>query len=111
MRVDAEQSMLDALEDAGVEVMWDCRKGECGLCTVTVLDARGHLDHRDVFLDEDAEGGRLHPVLLRLPRRQRHGRRTRGRRAGGHRARHRGHHHQTTPAHGREPAVLTIDLP
>ena len=52
VRVDAEQSMLDALEDAGVEVMWDCRKGECGLCTVKVLDASGHLDHRDVFLDE-----------------------------------------------------------
>jgi vanillate O-demethylase ferredoxin subunit len=53
VRVDANQSMLDALQDAGVEVMWDCRKGECGLCAVKVLDVRGHVDHRDVFLDDD----------------------------------------------------------
>jgi ferredoxin-NADP reductase len=53
VRVDANQSMLDALEDAGVEVMWDCRKGECGLCAVKVLDVSGHVDHRDVFLDEE----------------------------------------------------------
>lgn len=51
--VEANQSMLDALEDAGIEVMWDCRRGECGLCTVKVLDVTGHLDHRDVFLDGD----------------------------------------------------------
>ncbi len=52
VRVDANESMLDALESAGIEVMWDCRKGECGLCTVKVLDIHGHVDHRDVFLDE-----------------------------------------------------------
>ena len=38
VRVGTGQSMLDALEDAGVDVMWDCRKGECGLCQVEVLD-------------------------------------------------------------------------
>jgi vanillate O-demethylase ferredoxin subunit len=48
--VGRDTSMLDALEAAGVEVMWDCRKGECGLCVVKVLDADGHVDHRDVFL-------------------------------------------------------------
>jgi vanillate O-demethylase ferredoxin subunit len=52
VRVDANQSMLDALEDSGIDVMWDCRKGECGLCTVKVLDVSGHVDHRDVFLDD-----------------------------------------------------------
>jgi ferredoxin-NADP reductase len=51
--VDANQSMLDALEAADVEVMWDCRKGECGLCAVKVLEVDGHVDHRDVFLDDD----------------------------------------------------------
>lgn len=45
-------SMLDALEQAGVEVMSDCRKGECGLCTVRVHDHAGRIDHRDVFLSE-----------------------------------------------------------
>ena len=51
--VGADVSMLDALEDAGVEVMWDCRKGECGLCAVRVLDCDGHVDHRDVFLSDE----------------------------------------------------------
>jgi hypothetical protein len=32
--------------------MFDCRKGECGLCTVDVLQVDGVLDHRDVFLSD-----------------------------------------------------------
>ncbi len=54
--VGADVSMLDALEDAGVEVMWDCRKGECGLCAVRVLGCDGHIDHRDVFLSDEQKG-------------------------------------------------------
>jgi ferredoxin-NADP reductase len=59
--VPKNRTMLDALADHGVELMWDCRRGECGLCGVTVLDAEGELDHRDVFLSEEqqAEGRRL----------------------------------------------------
>jgi ferredoxin-NADP reductase len=47
------RTMLAALTDAGVDMMWDCLRGECGLCTVTVLDHEQLLDHRDVFLSED----------------------------------------------------------
>ncbi|MDF3311087.1 PDR/VanB family oxidoreductase [Rhodococcus sp. T2V] len=50
--VGTDVSLIDALEDAGVEVMWGCRKGECGLCSVRVLDCDGTIDHRDVFLSE-----------------------------------------------------------
>lgn len=50
--VPADMSMLDALEAAGVEVMSDCRRGECGLCAVEVIAASGAIDHRDVFLSE-----------------------------------------------------------
>lgn len=46
------QSMLDALEAAGVEVMAECRRGECGLCAVEVMALEGEIDHRDVFLSE-----------------------------------------------------------
>ncbi|WP_060886134.1 PDR/VanB family oxidoreductase [Streptomyces caniscabiei] len=45
-------SLLDALESAGVEMMYDCRRGECGLCRVQILDVAGKVDHRDVFLSE-----------------------------------------------------------
>ena len=53
--VGSGESMLDALERSGVDAMYDCRKGECGLCQVDVLDHDGELDHRDVFLVRQAE--------------------------------------------------------
>ncbi|MFI6284615.1 PDR/VanB family oxidoreductase [Streptomyces sp. NPDC051018] len=57
--VGAGQSMLDALESAGAEMMSDCRKGECGLCQVKVLDLQGRVDHRDVFFcDEEKRDSR-----------------------------------------------------
>ncbi|GAA4368033.1 PDR/VanB family oxidoreductase [Paeniglutamicibacter cryotolerans] len=46
------RSMLEALEDAGAEMMFDCRKGECGLCEVQILSLEGRIDHRDVFFSE-----------------------------------------------------------
>jgi vanillate O-demethylase ferredoxin subunit len=51
-RVSADQTMLSALQDAGVDVMFDCRKGECGLCEVTILGVDGSVDHRDVFYSQ-----------------------------------------------------------
>ena len=52
-------TMLDALEAAGVAVLWDCRRGECGLCAMDVLETEGVIDHRDVFLSEaQREDGR-----------------------------------------------------
>lgn len=51
-KVGQGRSMLEALEDAGVDMMFDCRKGECGLCEVRILDLDGAVDHRDVFYSE-----------------------------------------------------------
>ncbi|RLV48538.1 oxidoreductase [Nocardioides mangrovicus] len=53
VRVPADTTLLDALEEAGVPVLSDCRKGECGLCVVRLLEVSGRVDHRDVFLDDD----------------------------------------------------------
>lgn len=50
--VPPDQPLLDALEAAGIEVMSDCRRGECGLCAMDVLSLEGQIDHRDVFLSE-----------------------------------------------------------
>lgn len=33
--------------------MFECRKGECGLCQVRVLGVQGTLDHRDVFFSDE----------------------------------------------------------
>lgn len=57
--VDTHTSMLDAMRAAGVEMMWDCLRGECGLCVVDVLGSGTEIDHRDVFLsDEQKHTGR-----------------------------------------------------
>jgi ferredoxin-NADP reductase len=50
--VPADTTLLDALENAGVEALADCRRGECGLCAMDVLSVEGEIDHRDVFLSE-----------------------------------------------------------
>ena len=50
--VPADKTALDALAEAGIEVMADCRRGECGLCMVDVIGLTGEIDHRDVFLSE-----------------------------------------------------------
>jgi ferredoxin-NADP reductase len=51
--VRADSTVLETLAEAGVEMMYDCRKGECGLCQVDVVDVDGHVDHRDVFFSAD----------------------------------------------------------
>jgi vanillate O-demethylase ferredoxin subunit len=50
--VPADCSLLDALEQAGVQTLSDCKRGECGLCAVDVLGVEGEVDHRDVYLSE-----------------------------------------------------------
>jgi vanillate O-demethylase ferredoxin subunit len=50
--VPENKSMLDALADAGVEVMFDCKRGECGVCAVNIIGVDGTVDHRDVFFSE-----------------------------------------------------------
>ncbi|GEO94306.1 PDR/VanB family oxidoreductase [Kocuria turfanensis] len=50
--VGSDESMLEALEREGVDMMSDCRKGECGLCQVKVLDRAARIDHRDVFYSD-----------------------------------------------------------
>jgi ferredoxin-NADP reductase len=52
IEVPANQTMLDALEAAGIDMMHDCRRGECGLCALDILDADVPVDHRDVFFSE-----------------------------------------------------------
>lgn len=51
--VPENQSLLQALVENGVDdVLYDCEHGECGLCTVKVLECTGEIDHRDVFYSD-----------------------------------------------------------
>ncbi len=50
LTVGSNQTVLDAVLDAGVWAPSDCRRGECGMCVTHVL--AGEPDHRDVCLTE-----------------------------------------------------------
>ena len=56
IEVKKNKTILQALEEAHVEVMYDCKKGECGLCQVEVLEYSGDIDHRDFFFSESEKG-------------------------------------------------------
>lgn len=57
--VSNEETLLQALTAAGVDVPCDCAEGLCGTCEVAVLD--GEVDHRDKVLSqsERAQNGRM----------------------------------------------------
>lgn len=63
-----DQTLLEALLEAGVDLIYDCQRGECGLCAVTVLERDAQIDHRDVFLStaEKAENHRMCACVSRL---------------------------------------------
>jgi dimethylamine monooxygenase subunit B len=65
--VPRDRSMLDALNDAGFEVMSDCRRGECGVCAIDLVATDGEIDHRDVFFSEHQkrEGRKMCPCVSR----------------------------------------------
>lgn len=52
LNVPVDRTILETLEAAGVAVLSDCRRGECGLCALDVLGVEGQIDHRDVFLSD-----------------------------------------------------------
>ncbi len=68
LTVRREQSLLDALVAAGIDVPGHCRRGECGVCAVQVLEVDGEIDHRDVFLSdaERAERQLICPCVSRV---------------------------------------------
>jgi len=59
--VGTDTTVLDTLSAAGADLMYDCRKGECGLCLMDVAGVDGRIDHRDVFLStaQQERGNRL----------------------------------------------------
>jgi vanillate O-demethylase ferredoxin subunit len=61
-------NMLEALEAAGIEMIFDCRRGECGLCALPILSVEGTVDHRDVFFSdaEKAANGKLCTCVSRV---------------------------------------------
>jgi ferredoxin len=62
-----DQSLLESIEAAGVEVPYLCRGGVCGFCKTRVLQVDGELVHNDHFLsdEEKASGDYIMPCVSR----------------------------------------------
>ncbi len=67
IEIPRDRSMLDVLNAAGHEVVSDCRRGECGVCAIDVIDIEGEIDHRDVFFSahQKRENQKLCPCVSR----------------------------------------------
>jgi dimethylamine monooxygenase subunit B len=61
------KSMLDALNEAGFEVISDCQRGECGVCAIDIIAVDGQIDHRDVFFSDHQKqaNARICPCVSR----------------------------------------------
>ena len=56
-------TIIDVLNAAGHDVMYDCQRGDCGICQVNVLD--GTPDHRDVVLsDAEKKSGKVMQICV-----------------------------------------------
>ncbi len=66
--VGPHQSLLEAIEEAGVDAPYLCRGGACGQCVTTVLSFDGELIHNDHYLtdEEKASGTKIMTCVSRL---------------------------------------------
>ncbi len=66
--VKRQQSMLEAIEAAGIAVPFLCRGGACGQCETRVVECDGDLIHADHFLSEEekASGEKIMPCVSRF---------------------------------------------
>ena len=63
LTIPADKTIVEVMEEAGCDPMYDCKRGECGVCTATVL--KGEPDHRDYFLsDAEKAGGKLIQICI-----------------------------------------------
>lgn len=65
LTVPADKSILDVLIDEGFDPLYDCKRGECGVCACDVLS--GEIDHRDYILTarEKEAGNIMHTCVSR----------------------------------------------
>ena len=63
--VPADRTVVQALTDAGVEVLTSCEQGVCGTCLTRVLE--GEPDHRDLYFspEEHAANDQFTPCCSR----------------------------------------------
>jgi ferredoxin-NADP reductase len=61
--VPADQTILDCLIEHGCDPLFDCKRGECGVCSTPVIE--GEVDHRDYFLsDTEKASGKVMQICI-----------------------------------------------
>lgn len=68
IQVGEDESLLEAIERAGVDAPYLCRGGACGQCETRVIDYSGNFIHRDHWLEDDehASGEKIMPCVSRF---------------------------------------------
>ena len=68
IQVGEQESLLEAMERAGVDAPYLCRGGACGQCETEVIDYTGQFIHRDHWLDaqDHASGKKIMPCVSRF---------------------------------------------
>ncbi|TFZ00841.1 oxidoreductase [Ramlibacter henchirensis] len=62
-QVPVGQTVLDCLIEHGCDPLFDCKRGECGVCSASVLE--GDIDHRDYFLsDAEKASGKVMQICV-----------------------------------------------
>lgn len=57
------KSIIEVLEDGGVDLMYDCQRGDCGICQTDVI--AGDPDHRDVVLSQsERDSGKVMQICV-----------------------------------------------
>ncbi|WP_232071766.1 PDR/VanB family oxidoreductase [Paraburkholderia pallida] len=63
LQVRPDKTILDTLLEAGLDPLYDCRRGECGVCQTAVIE--GDVDHRDYCLSEaERRSGRVMQICV-----------------------------------------------
>jgi ferredoxin-NADP reductase len=61
--VRSDQTILDAMIEAGLDPIFDCKRGECGICQTSVIE--GDIEHRDYCLtDAEKRAGRIMQICV-----------------------------------------------
>ncbi|OED36961.1 ferredoxin [Chromatiales bacterium (ex Bugula neritina AB1)] len=64
------KSIIDVLEDEGLDLVFDCQRGDCGICQTDVIS--GTPDHRDVVLSEaEKASGKVMQICVSRARSER----------------------------------------
>ncbi|ATQ57810.1 PDR/VanB family oxidoreductase [Paracoccus yeei] len=66
LTVGAHESLLEALENAGIDAPWLCRGGACGQCETDVIACDGTIEHHDHWLEPSERDRKIMPCVSRF---------------------------------------------